>query len=138
MLPNQQDKTTILQNQQLKGTDMTDQLVENKIHIQALKNPDPDFYDDAEDQIKNIAELVEYYLTFQCKNFGELYADFAGDTILLDKIHVIMNDPSDDKLGRIRQEINKVISDMAYFVHSNYETNRWARRIYDDTISNVV
>ena len=64
-------------NQQLMGADMADQnqAVENKIHIQALHHPDPDFFDDSE-EIKNIAELVEYYLTFQCKNFGDLYSDF--------------------------------------------------------------
>ena len=117
---------------------MADQIaVENKIHIQALHHPDPDFFDDSE-EIKNIAELVEYYLTFQCKNFGDLYSDFQGDTVLLSKLHAVLNDPNDDKIGRIRQEINKVISDMAYFVHCNYETNRWARKIYDDTIANVV
>lgn len=126
-------------NQQLMGADMADQnqAVENKIHIQALHHPDPDFFDDSE-EIKNIAELVEYYLTFQCKNFGDLYSDFQGDTVLLSKLHAVLNDPNDDKIGRIRQEINKVISDMAYFVHCNYETNRWARKIYDDTIANVV
>ena len=111
--------------------------VENKIHIQALRNPDPDFFDDSE-EIKNIAELVEYYLTFQCKNFGDLYSDYVGDTVLLSQLHSILNDPNDDKLGRIRDQINKVIVDMAYFVHSNYQTNRWAKSIYDATIENVV
>lgn len=117
---------------------MADQIaVENKIHIQALRNPDPDFFDDSE-EIKNIAELVEYYLTFQCKNFGDLYSDFVGDTVLLSQLHSILNDANEDKLGRIRDQINKVISDMAYFVHSNYQTNRWAKSIYDATIENVV
>lgn len=111
--------------------------VENKIHIQALRNPDPDFFDDSE-EIKNIAELVEYYLTFQCKNFGDLYSDFQGDTVLLSQLHSIANDPNDDKLGRVRDAINKVISEMAYFVHSNYQTNRWAKSIYDATIENTV
>ena len=124
-------------NQTLTGADMADQIVENKIHIQALHQPDPDFFDDSE-EIKNIAELVEYYLTFQCKNFGDLYADFEGNGILLSKLHTIVNDPQDDKMGRIRQEINKVISDMAYFVHSNHDRNPWARRIYDATIENIV
>lgn len=108
-----------------------------KIHIQALHQPDPDFFDDS-DEIKNIAELVEYYLTFQCKNFGDLYSDFVGDTVLLSKIHGILFDANDDEIGRIRQEVNKVISDMAYFVHSNYQTNRWARSIYDATIENTI
>ena len=125
------------ENQSLMEAKMADQIVENKIHIQALHHPDPDFFDDSE-EIKNIAELVEYYLTFQCKNFGDLYSDFQGDTVLLSKLHAIMNDPQDDKMGRVRQEMNKVISDMAYFVHANYETNRWARSIYDATIESVI
>lgn len=125
-------------NQSLTGAIMANEIaVENKIHIQALRNPDPDFFDDSE-EIKNIAELVEYYLTFQCKNFGDLYSDFVGDTVLLSQLHSILNDPNEDKLGRIRDQINKVISDMAYFVHSNYQTNRWAKSIYDATIENVV
>lgn len=125
-------------NQTLTGDNMANEIaVENKIHIQALRNPDPDFFDDSE-EIKNIAELVEYYLTFQCKNFGDLYSDFQGDTVLLSQLHSIANDPNDDKLGRVRDAINKVISEMAYFVHSNYQTNRWAKSIYDATIENVV
>ena len=125
-------------NQTLTGANMANEIaVENKIHIQALRNPDPDFFDDSV-EIKNIAELVEYYLTFQCKNFGDLYSDYVGDTVLLSQLHSILNDPNDDKLGRIRDQINKVIVDMAYFVHSNYQTNRWAKSIYDATIENVV
>ena len=125
-------------NQTLTGANMANEIaVENKIHIQALRNPDPDFFDDSE-EIKNIAELVEYYLTFQCKNFGDLYSGYVGDTVLLSQLHSILNDPNDDKLGRIRDQINKVIVDMAYFVHSNYQTNRWAKSIYDATIENVV
>lgn len=125
-------------NQSLTETNMAEEiLVKDKIHIQALHHPDPDFFDDSE-EIKNIAELVEYYLTFQCKNFGDLYADFEGNGVLLSKLHEIMNDPKDDKMGRSRQEINKVISDMAYFVHANHDRNPWARRIYDATIENVV
>lgn len=126
-------------NQQVTEDIMSEQqiAVENKIHIQALHHPDPDFFDDS-DEIKNIAELVEYYLTFQCKNFGDLYSDFQGDTVLLSKIHATMFDAQDDELGRIRDELNKVISEMAYFVHNNYQTNRWARNIYDETLASVV
>ena len=125
-------------NQSLTEAVMANEIsVENKIHIQALHQPDPDFFDDSE-EIKNIAELVEYYLTFQCKNFGDLYADFQGDGILLSKLHLIMNDPQDDKMGRVREELNKVISDMAYFVHGNYDRNPWARRIYDATIESII
>ena len=113
------------------------QPVENKIHIQALHQPDPDFFDDS-DQIKNILELIEYYLTFQCNNFGDLYADFEGNGVLLNKIHTIMFDPQNDKQGRIRDEVNKVISDMAYFVYTKHETNRWAKAIYDATIENII
>jgi hypothetical protein len=125
-------------NQQVTEAQMADQqVVENKIHIQALIRPDPDFFDESE-EIKNIAELVEYYLTFQCKNFGDLYSDFQGDSVLLSKIHSIIFDSKDDELGRLRDELNKVISEMAYFVHSNYLTNRWARNIYDETLASVV
>ena len=59
-------------------------------------------------------------------------------SVLLSKIHGILFDANDDEIGRIRQEVNKVISDMAYFVHSNYQTNRWARSIYDATIENTI
>lgn len=125
-------------NQQLTGANMADQIaVENKIHIQALHNPDPDFFDDS-DEIKNMLELIEYYLTFQCKNFGGIYADFEDSTVLVNLIHSIMSDEKDDKLGRIRDELDKKIKEVAYFVYTNHETNRWARNIYDDTISNVI
>jgi len=138
MLPNQQDKTNIQQNQQPMGANMADQIaVENKIHIQALHNPDPDFFDDSDD-IKNMLELIEYYLTFQCKNFGEIYADFEDSTVLVNGIHLIMADEKDDKLGRIRDELDKKIKEVAYFVYTNHETNRWARNIYDATIENIV
>jgi len=139
MLPNQEDKTNIQQNQQPIGADMTDQnqAVENKIHIQALHQPDPDFYDDT-DEIKNMLELIEYYLTFQCQNFGDLYADYESNGVLLNKTHSIMFDPHDDKMGRIRDEVNKVISDMAYFVYTKHESSRWAKSIYDATIENII
>ncbi len=139
MLPNQEDKTNIQQNQQPIGADMTDQnqAVENKIHIQALHQPDPDFYDDT-DEIKNMLELIEYYLTFQCQNFGDLYADYEGNSVLLNKTHSIMFDPHDDKMGRIRDEINKTISDMAYFAYTRHESSRWAKSIYDATIENII
>ena len=125
------------ENQSLGVVMDNQQPVENKIHIQALHQPDPDFFDDS-DQIKNILELIEYYLTFQCNNFGDLYADFEGNGVLLNKIHTIMFDPQNDKQGRIRDEVNKVISDMAYFVYTKHETNRWARAIYDATIKNII
>jgi hypothetical protein len=125
------------ENQSLGVVMDNQQPVENKIHIQALHQPDPDFFDDS-DEIKNILELIEYYLTFQCNNFGDLYADFEGNGVLLNKIHTIMFDPQNDKEGRIRDEVNKVISDMAYFVYTKHETNRWARAIYDATIENII
>ena len=80
------------ENQSLGVVMDNQQPVENKIHIQALHQPDPDFFDDS-DQIKNILELIE---------------------------------------------VNKVISDMAYFVYTKHETNRWARAIYDATIKNII
>jgi DNA phosphorothioation-dependent restriction protein DptG len=117
---------------------MSDQVaVENKIHIQALHHPDPDFYDDS-DEIKNMLELIEYYLTFQCKNWGDLYADAEDSGPFISRIHTILFDAKDDEIGRIRDEFNKSIKDMAYFVYINHETNRWAKRIYDDTIANII
>ena len=117
---------------------MSDQVVvENKIHIQALHHPDPDFFDDSDD-IKNMLELIEYYLTFQCKNFGDIYADFEDATVLVNMIHNIMSDEKDDKLGRIRDELDKKIKEVAYFVYTNHETNRWAKTIYNATIENIV
>ncbi|CAB5222780.1 hypothetical protein UFOVP367_39 [uncultured Caudovirales phage] len=125
-------------NQQLTGAEMADQIaVENKIHIQALHHPDPDFFDDS-DEIKNMQELIEYYLTFQCKNWGDLLADSEDSGPFISKIHSILFDAKDDELGRIRDEFNKAIKEMAKYVYNNHETNRWAKRIYDDTISNVI
>ena len=125
-------------NQSLTEDIMSDQVVvENKIHIQALHHPDPDFFDDS-DEIKNMVELIEYYLTFQCKNWGDLYADAEDSGPFISKIHTILFDAKDDEIGRIRDEFNKSIKDMAYFVYTNHETNRWAKRIYDDTIANII
>ena len=117
---------------------MSDQVaVENKIHIQALHHPDPDFFDDS-DEIKNMLELIEYYLTFQCKNWGDLYADAEDSGPFISKIHNILFDAKDDEIGRIRDEFNKAIKDMAYFVYTNHDKNRWAKRIYDDTVANII
>ena len=125
-------------NQSLTEDIMSDQVVvENKIHIQALHHPDPDFFDDS-DEIKNMVELIEYYLTFQCKNWGDLYADAENSGPFISRIHTILFDAKDDEIGRIRDEFNKSIKDMAYFVYTNHETNRWAKRIYDDTIANII
>jgi hypothetical protein len=125
-------------NQSLTEDIMSDQVVvENKIHIQALHHPDPDFFDDS-DEIKNMVELIEYYLTFQCKNWGDLYADAEDSGPFISRIHTILFDAKDDEIGRIRDEFNKSIKDMAYFVYTNHETNRWAKRIYDDTIANII
>lgn len=125
-------------NQSLTGTDMAEEiLIKDKIHIQALHHPDPDFYGD-DDQIRNMQELIEYYLTFQCKNWGELYADAEDSAPFISKIHNILFDIKDDELGRIRDEFDKAIKDMAKYVFNNHETNRWAKRIYDATIESII
>lgn len=124
-------------NQSLTEIDMAEEnLIENKIHIQALHHPDPDFFD--EDDIKHMTELIEYYLTFQCKNWGDLYADAENSGPFITKIHSILFDAKNDELGRIRDEFNKAIKDMAKYVYNNHETNRWAKRIYDDTIESII
>lgn len=125
-------------NQSLTGNDMAEEiLIKDKIHIQALHHPDPDFYGD-DDQIRNMQELIEYYLTFQCKNWGELYADAEDSAPFISKIHNILFDIKDDELGRIRDEFDKAIKDMAKYVFNNHETNRWAKRIYDATIESII
>lgn len=125
-------------NQPLTEADMAEEiLVKDKIHIQALHHPDPDFYGD-DDQIRNMQELIEYYLTFQCKNWGELYADAEDSASFISKIHNILFDIKDDELGRIRDEFDKAIKDMAKYVFNNHETNRWAKRIYDATIESII
>lgn len=125
-------------NQSLTGADMVEEIsVKDKIHIQALHHPDPDFYGD-DDQIRNMQELIEYYLTFQCKNWGELYADAEDSAPFISKIHNILFDIKDDELGRIRDEFDKAIKDMAKYVFNNHETNRWAKRIYDATIESII
>lgn len=124
-------------NQQL-GVEMANTTpTEQKIHIQALHHPDPDFYDDG-DEIKNMYELLVYYLTFQCKDFGNIYADFEDSTVLVNMIHNIMSDEKDDKLGRIRDEMDKKVKEVANFVYNNHEKNRWAKNIYDATIANII
>ena len=124
-------------NQQL-GVEMPNSTPnEQKIHIQALHQPDPDFYDQS-DEIKNIVELIEYYLTFQCKNFGDLYLDAEGNGNIISQIHHILYDAEDDKKGRIQDVFDKYISDLAYYVYCNHDKNRWAREIYDATIDNII
>ena len=81
------------------------------------------FDDDFSETIPcNIPDLVEQYLI----NSPNL-SDYIEETDLIsDQVLVIIYDANDDKLGRIRDLYNKRISETAYFVDANYDTNKHA------------
>ena len=56
-------------NQQVMEDTMSEQPAVEKLHIQTLMNPDPDFLE--ENEKPNLNDLIEYYLMFQSKNFSE-------------------------------------------------------------------
>lgn len=89
-----------------------------------MKYVRPIFDDDFSDNVpSNICDLVEQYLI----NSPNL-SDYIEETELIsNQVLVILYDANDDKLGRIRDLYNKAISDMAYFVDANYDSDGFAR-----------
>lgn len=133
MLPNQQDNSNMPINQQL-GVEMENILHEQqKIHIQALNIVDPEWHDDYEHPL-NIQDLVEYHIMFTAQNFTNIYDDYD----LQDKVKLILYDNQDDKLGRIKDLYDAEIKTLAKFIATHHETNSFARRIYLETMANVI
>jgi hypothetical protein len=82
-----------------------------------------EFDDDFSETIpSNIPDLVEQYL-INSPNLSEYIEELD---IITDQVLVILYDANDDKLGRIRDLYNKRISEIAYFVDANYDTNKYA------------
>ena len=124
-------------NQQVMEDTMSEQPALEKLHIQTLMNPDPDFLE--ENEKPNLNDLIEYYLMFQSKNFSEAYHGLD----LQDGIKNILYDAEDDKLGRIKDLFDQKIKEVAQDVvnrYNNGETSNahWAGRIYAETMKSIV
>jgi hypothetical protein len=105
---------------------------DEKIHIQTLVNPDPDFLD-ADDK-PTLQELIEDHIMFRSKNFGDYY---RGE-LLQEQVKNILYDSDDDKLGRIRDLYDAEIKGLARFIAENYKDNNFARWAYDETMKNII
>jgi len=139
MLPNQTDKNTIQQNQNTTEAVMSEENVaaENKVHIQTMVNPDPDFLDGEEKP--TLQELIEYYIMFQCKNFSDVCNDYA----LQDQVKNILYDSQDDKIGRIKDlydaKIEYVAKDVVTrYVNGENTVNHWAGNVYNETMKRII
>jgi hypothetical protein len=105
---------------------------DEKIHIQTLVNPDPDFLD-ADDK-PTLQELIEDHIMFRSKNFGDYYSD----AVLQDQVKNILYDSDDDKLGRIRDLYDAEIKNIARFIAEQHKHNNFAKWAYDETIKNII
>jgi hypothetical protein len=125
-------------NQSLTEDNMSDQVtVENKIHIQTLINPDPDFLE--ENEKPNLNDLIEYYLMFKNNKFSDAYNGWD----LQDQIKNILYDSDDDKIGRIKDLYDAKIKEIAKEVVNRYNNgeqsiNHWAGKIYAETIKSII
>lgn len=120
-------------NQQLTGADMADQIaVENKVHIQTLINPDPDFLE--QDDKPTIQDLISNHIMFGSNKFS----DFCKNENLQDEIKSILYDTQDDKLGRIRDLFDAEIYGISKFIAEHHKDNNFARWAYEETIKNIV
>lgn len=116
-------------NQTLAGDNMSDQ--NDKIHIQTLVNPDPDWVDDTP---VSMQDLVEDFIKLNKSKFSDYYKS----TDLTDRIKSILYDPDDDKLGRIRDEFDKEISETARYIVANHEVNVFAKWAYEEVLKTIV
>jgi len=139
MLPNQTDKNTIQQNQNTTEAVMSEENVaaENKVHIQTMVNPDPDFLDGEEKP--TLQELIEYYLMFQSKKFSDAYNGWD----LQDQVKNILYDADDDKIGRIKDLYDAKIEYIAKDVVTRYINGEntaahWAGNIYNETMKRII
>jgi hypothetical protein len=106
--------------------------MENKIHIQALNTIDPDWVDES----LTLQEMIEYYLTFQCKDF----AHYCDDEVL-DIIKNILYDNQDDKIGRIKDIYDFKISELAKQVATQHEhkcMSNQSQWIYDEAMKHFI
>lgn len=118
-------------NQQVTEGNMSDenQVVE-KIHIQALVNPDTDWADDK----PTLQELIEDHIMFQSKKFTNFYKTHY----IIDKVHNILYDSEDDKLGRIRDVYDNEIQALAKHIANNYENDNFCRWAFQEVIDNII
>lgn len=93
---------------------------------------DPDWLED-ENPI-SVSELVEVFLTFDAKRLS----DYLEETELLsDEVCRILYDDQNDKIGRIKDMYDFKIQMLARWVEENYETNNYAKMIYNDTMEDI-
>lgn len=107
---------------------MSDQ---EKVHIQALVNPDTDWADDK----PTIQELIEDHIMFKSKTFTDYY---KTSDLLVNQIKLILYDSEDDKLGRIRDLYDNEIESLSRFIAEHHKDNNFARWAYEDAINNII
>ena len=126
------------ENQPLGAIDMNDQPQQaEKLHIQTLINPDPDFLE--ENEKPNLNDLIEYYLMFQSSKFSDAYIGLD----LQDAVKNILYDAQDDKLGRIKDLYDSKIKEVAQEVINRFNNGEssnahWVGRIYAETMKSIV
>jgi|TARA_R110000822_G_scaffold189024_2_gene328047 hypothetical protein len=114
------------------GDIMSDQenVAIEKVHIQALVNPDTDW---AEDK-PTLQELIADHIMFQSKKFGDYYKD----ALLQEQVKNIIYDSEDDKLGRIRDLYDAEIEGLARFIAEHHRDNNFARWAYEETMKHII
>jgi hypothetical protein len=86
---------------------------------------DPDWPEDLTPV--NVQDLVEQFLTFNALPLSDY---FDETQMLADKVHAILYDHEDDKIGRIKDLYDEEITRLAKWVEANWETNTHAEWIY--------
>ena len=86
---------------------------------------DPDWPEDLTPV--NVQDMVEQFLTFNALPLSDY---FDETSVLADKVHVILYDIEDDKIGRIKDLYDEEITRLAKWVEANFETNTHAEWIY--------
>jgi hypothetical protein len=120
-------------NQSLIEDNMSDQVsIENKVHIQTLINPDPDFLE--QDDKPTIQDFISNHIMFGSNKFS----DYCKNNDLQDQIKCILYDTQDDKLGRIRDLFDIEIYTISKFIAEHHKDNNFARWAYEETIKNIV
>jgi len=115
---------------------MSDQnvAVENKMHIQTLINPDPDFLESQEKP--SIQEIIENHIAFNSNEFDHYYKGSA----LLNVIKNIVygkGDPT-DKYFDIKYEIDKEIEKKAKFIAENHQVDNYAKSAYNEIMNQII
>jgi hypothetical protein len=101
-----------------------------KVHIQALVNPDTDW---AEDK-PTLQELIADHIMFQSKKFGDYYKE----ALLQEQVKNIIYDSEDDKLGRIRDLYDAEIEGLARFIAEHHKDNNFAKWAYEETMKHII